>query len=73
VKGRVSKWLRNELELEQTSDLLNRGYFACTIGKSKREEVEQYLDLQGTHHGYEGLALFQCVISHNFTVSINGN
>ena len=51
VKGRVSKWLRNELELEQPSDLLSRGYFACTIGKSKREEVEQYLDLQGTHHG----------------------
>src|SRR5260370_33074863 len=35
LKGRVSKWLRESLQLEHPTDLLSRGYFACTTGKSK--------------------------------------
>lgn len=52
LKGRVSSWLRTELELEQPTNLLSRGYFACTVGKSTSSEVDKYLDSQGEHHGY---------------------
>jgi REP element-mobilizing transposase RayT len=52
LKGRVSKWLREALRLQAPADLLSRGYFACTAGKSNRETVSQYLDRQGEHHGY---------------------
>jgi len=38
--------------LQQTTNLLSKGYFACTIGKSKRRAVEKYLSGQGEHHGY---------------------
>lgn len=52
LKGRVSRWLREALQLSQPADLVSRGYFACTVGKSTRAAVEQYLDQQGEHHGY---------------------
>lgn len=52
LKGQVSKWLREELQLEQPADLVSKGYFACTAGKSTREAVEQYLNQQSEHHGY---------------------
>jgi REP element-mobilizing transposase RayT len=52
LKGRVSKWLRGELKLDEPTDLLSKGYFAATVGKSTREQVEQYLSSQGEHHGY---------------------
>lgn len=52
VKGRISKWLRERLGLAQPADLLSKGYFACTSGKSTKEAVEAYLDSQGDHHGY---------------------
>lgn len=52
AKGRVSKWLREELELGEPRRLLSRGYFACTAGPSTAEAVERYLDEQGEHHGY---------------------
>ena len=52
LKGRVSKWLNEKLGSTQPLQLLGRGYFACTVGKSTREEVEQYLDDQGEHHHY---------------------
>lgn len=57
LKGRVSKWLRAALQLSQPSDLLSRGYFACTVGKSTGEAVEQYLGQQSEHHGYAERAL----------------
>jgi REP element-mobilizing transposase RayT len=56
TKGRVSKWLREQLELQEPRKLLSRGYFACTAGKSTAEAVEQYLDAQGDHHGYASRA-----------------
>ena len=52
LKGRLSKWLREALRLQQPTNLLSKGYFACTIGKSKRRAVEKYLSSQGEHHGY---------------------
>jgi REP element-mobilizing transposase RayT len=39
--------------LEHPTDLLSKGYFACTIGKSRRKAIERYLSSQGEHHGYE--------------------
>jgi putative transposase len=53
LKGRVSKWLREALQLPQPEDLLSRGYFACTVGKSSSEVVERYLSQQSEHHGYD--------------------
>jgi REP element-mobilizing transposase RayT len=52
LKGQVSKWLREALRWEQPTRLLSKGYFACTVGKSTGEAVEQYLSRQGEHHGY---------------------
>ncbi len=52
LKGRLSKWLRQELKLTGPATLLSRGYFACTLGKSRREAVEKYLNEQSEHHGY---------------------
>jgi REP element-mobilizing transposase RayT len=52
LKGRVSKWLREALQLQQPTNLLSKGYFACTIGKSRRRAAEKYLSSQGEHHGY---------------------
>jgi REP element-mobilizing transposase RayT len=52
LKGRVSKWLKEELLLSQPANLLSKGYFASTIGKSKKNVVEKYLSAQSEHHGY---------------------
>lgn len=53
LKGRTSNWLREALHLEEPTNLLSRGYFACTVGKSSRTAVEQYLEQQAEHHGYK--------------------
>jgi REP element-mobilizing transposase RayT len=52
LKGQTSKWLRQALGREQPQDLLSKGYFACTSGKSTAEQVDKYLDGQAEHHGY---------------------
>jgi REP element-mobilizing transposase RayT len=52
LKGQTSKWLRERLQLDRPADLLARGYFACTSGKSKQEQVDAYLSAQSEHHGY---------------------
>ena len=52
LKGRVSRWLREAMRLEQPTNLLSKGYFACTSGKSKGDQVTTYLDEQSEHHGY---------------------
>jgi REP element-mobilizing transposase RayT len=52
LKGRVSKWLREQLGLKEAANLLGVGYFACTVGKSTSREVEKYLSSQSEHHGY---------------------
>jgi putative transposase len=52
LKGQVSKWLREAQQLTQPAEQLSNGYFACTVGKSPREAVEQYLSRQSEHHGY---------------------
>ena len=52
LKGRVSKWLREELKYSDPQALLSKGYFATTTGKTKRKVVDRYLSLQAEHHGY---------------------
>jgi REP element-mobilizing transposase RayT len=52
LKGQTSKWLREARQLNQPADLLARGYFACTTGKSRQQQVDAYLGEQGSHHGY---------------------
>ena len=52
LKGRVSKWLREELELADPQLILSKGYFACTTGKTRTRVVERYLSKQAEHHGY---------------------
>lgn len=47
VKGQIAKLIRQSM-----GDRLARGYFACTSGKSKADEIEAYLSSQGEHHGY---------------------
>ncbi len=56
AKGRVSKWLREELQLRAPQKLLSRGYFACTAGPSNAEAVQRYLDEQSEHHRYASRA-----------------
>jgi putative transposase len=56
AKGRVSKWLREQLDLREPEKLLSRGYFACTAGQSTAEAVDRYLERQSEHHGYESRA-----------------
>ncbi|HEY6119376.1 MAG TPA: transposase [Pyrinomonadaceae bacterium] len=57
LKGRISKWLREKLELTNRTKLLSRSYFACTVGNSKAKVIERYLDKQAEHHGYAGRVL----------------
>jgi putative transposase len=57
LKGQISKWLREARALAQPTEQLSNGYFACTVGKSPREAVEQYLSRQSEHHGYAERAL----------------
>lgn len=52
LKGQISKWLRESLQLRNPTHLLSRGYFACTTGKSAPEAIERYLNEQSEHHGY---------------------
>lgn len=56
IKGQISKWLRERLGLTDPSNLLGRGYFACTVGQSTSTAVEEYLSKQSEHHGYDGRA-----------------
>lgn len=57
LKGQLSKWLREAAAILQPTEQLGNGYFACTVGKSTREAVEQYLRQQSEHHGYAERAL----------------
>jgi putative transposase len=57
LKGQLSKWLREAQAITQPTDQLSNGYFACTVGKSPREAVEQYLSQQSEHHGYAARVL----------------
>lgn len=56
LKGQTSKWLREALALEAPANLVSKGYFACSVGKSNAKAVEDYLSKQPSHHGYEGRA-----------------
>ncbi|MFW6457392.1 MAG: IS200/IS605 family transposase [Planctomycetota bacterium] len=52
LKGRASKWMREDVRAETDGKMFGRGYFAATFGQSNREEVMEYLDIQGNHHDY---------------------
>ena len=47
-KGQISKWINGD----KPSKCLSRGYFTCTSGKARQEEIDEYLDRQGDHHNY---------------------
>jgi putative transposase len=57
TKGRISKWLREQLGLRGPERHLGRGYFASTTGQSTAATVDQYLESQGEHHGYSARPL----------------
>lgn len=57
VKGRVSKWLREKLNVTDLQPILSKGYFASTTGKTRSRVVEHYLSLQSEHHGYSNRLL----------------
>jgi REP element-mobilizing transposase RayT len=48
IKGQISKWINGGTPAK----CLSRGYFACTSGKARKEEIDRYLDQQGEHHKY---------------------
>jgi REP element-mobilizing transposase RayT len=52
MKGRVSKWLSEQLAGAEPAKSLARGYFAITSGPSTADEINAYLECQGEHHGY---------------------
>lgn len=56
LKGRISKWIGQGLPENEKTKWLKAGYFACTSGKATTEQVTEYLDNQGAHHGYENHA-----------------
>jgi REP element-mobilizing transposase RayT len=64
LKGRVSKWLNEKLGSTEPLQLLSRGYFACTVGKSRREAVEEYLAKQAQHHNYDKRQLPPIFVEH---------
>lgn len=53
LKGRISQWLNSHKLSAGKSKVLARGYFAATSGKSTTELVANYLEKQGSHHGYD--------------------
>jgi REP element-mobilizing transposase RayT len=52
LKGATSKLLRN-LMTENSGSRLGGGYFAATTGSIDWEQLNQYLDCQAEHHGYD--------------------
>ena len=40
------------LALQAPTNLLSKGYFASTMGKSTQAAIDKYLSEQGEHHGY---------------------
>ena len=57
LKGRLSKWLREEINLTDLQSILSKGYFASTTGKTRSRVVDRYLSLQSEHHGYSSRIL----------------
>lgn len=52
AKGRISKWLSEQMSSVATEKALARGYFAVSIGQSTSRAIDAYLDQQSEHHGY---------------------
>ncbi len=56
IKGRLSKWITDCVaygSAVEKQKWLGRGYFATTTGSSTETEVNDYLDRQAKHHGYD--------------------
>lgn len=51
TKGQVCKAVSEQASSNQKT--FARGYFAATVGKSSAEEVNNYLETQSEHHGYD--------------------
>lgn len=52
TKGRVSKWLSDQVPSNDIDRKLARGYFAVTLGDPDSQSVHEYLESQSEHHGY---------------------
>jgi len=53
TKGRVSKWLTDQMPQWNSDIKLAKGYFAVTLGEPDSKSVEAYLETQSEHHGYD--------------------
>ena len=53
TKGRISKWLSDHQPDSSERTKLARGYFAVTLGKPNSKSIEDYLNQQSEHHGYD--------------------
>ena len=52
-KGRISKWLTDHQSKSNSDTKLARGYFALTLGEPDSKSVNDYLEKQSEHHGYD--------------------
>src|SRR5262245_4952094 len=66
---REVKWRKGKLELTEPANLLSKGYFAVTIGKTRRDTVEKYLSKQAEHHGYSNRPL-PPIFSERYDLSV---
>jgi len=57
IKGQISKHLRKAEGIDQPTNMLGTGYFACTSGKGTKHAIAGYLAAQAKHHGYANRAV----------------
>ena len=53
TKGRISKWLNEQMPNLKRDTKLAKGYFAVTLGDPDSKSVAAYLETQSEHHGYD--------------------
>lgn len=53
LKGAASKTLRQLQGLTEPATLLAGGYFAASVGDNTSAQLADYLQRQGSHHGYD--------------------
>ena len=56
TKGRISKWLSDQMTHTNGDTKLAKGYFAVTLGETDSKSVDGYLETQSKHHGYDNRA-----------------
>jgi REP element-mobilizing transposase RayT len=53
LKGQLGKQVRESVGTATPASIFGKGYFACTVGDSRADQVDRYLDIQPRHHGYQ--------------------